>query len=215
MIKSVLFDLDGVIVDSEPLHFEAHRKALGRFGIHITIDDYMEFGVAKGDANLINAASEKYGVKIDREKASRLKKELYKEIFEKKASPRKGVLELIEHLGGRHVLAITSSGARDSVEFMIERLGLEKRFEAVISGDDVERVKPFPDIYEKVLNQLGLKNTDCVAIEDSESGLLAAKGAKIKCIVAPCEFTRAQNFSEADFVFKELEEITEQLIDSM
>lgn len=212
MIKSVLFDLDGIIVDSEPLHFEAHQKALGQFGINITIDDYMEFGVAKGDSNFLAEMSKKYGIEIDRAKVSKLKRELYKIIFSKKAAPRKGVLDLIDFLSGRYVLAITSSGARDTIDFIIQKLSLENKFETIISGDDVTQVKPFPDIYEKALDILGLESADCVAIEDSESGLLAAKGAKIKCIVVPCKFTKKQNFTEADFVFAELGEIIDAKI---
>ena len=190
MIKGVLFDLDGIIVDSEPLHFEAHQKALKQFGINITLDDYLEFGVAKGDASLFDEASKKYGVAIDKEKVSRLKKKLYKDIFCRKAAPREGVLDLFEDLSGKYTLAITSSGAKEVIGLVLEKLGLENKFETVVSGNDVERVKPFPDIYEKVLDLLGLESADCVAIEDSESGLLAAKGAKIKCIVVPCKFTK-------------------------
>jgi HAD superfamily hydrolase (TIGR01509 family) len=212
MIKSVLFDLDGVIVDSEPLHFEAHRKALKQFGINITIQDYMEFGVAKGDASLFEEASRKYGVEIDKEEVSKLKKELYRNIFRKRAAPREGFSDLIEKLGDDYTLAITSSGGRDTIEFVIEKFGLGSKFKTIISGDDVKRVKPFPDIYEKALNILGLGSADCIAIEDSESGLLAAKGANIKCIVVPCKFTRKQNFSKADFIFEELGEIIEAKI---
>jgi beta-phosphoglucomutase len=212
MIKSVLFDLDGIIVNSEPLHFEAHQKALRQFGINITLDDYMEFGVAKGDSGFFAEMSKKYGIKIDRAKVSKLKRELYKIIFSKKAALQKGVLDLIDFLSGRYVLAITSSGARDTIEFVIEKLGLENKFETIISGNDVKRVKPFPDIYEKALDLLELESTECVAIEDSESGLFAAKAAKIKCIVVPCEFTKMQYFSEADYIFAELGEIIDAKI---
>ncbi|MDI6777971.1 MAG: HAD family phosphatase [Patescibacteria group bacterium] len=215
MIKSVLFDLDGIIVDSEPLHFEAHRKALRQFGVDITIQDYMEFGVAKGDASLFEEASKKYGVEINRKKASELKKKLYKDIFCEKAVPREGVLDLIGNLSDRYALAITSSGAGDIVDFVIGKFGLENKFEAIISGDDVKKVKPYPDIYKKALNLLKLENANCIAIEDSESGLLAAKGADIKCIVVPCEFTRGQNFSTADYIFEGFREITDEFIDSL
>lgn len=212
MIKGVLFDLDGVIVDSEPLHFEAHQKALRQFGINITIQDYLEFGVAKGDASFFEEASKKYGIEIDKKKISRLKKELYKEIFQRYAKPRKGVLDLIENLSDRYILAITSSGSREIIEFVLDRFSLGRKFTTIISGDDVERVKPFPDIYEKALSLLKLRSVDCVAIEDSRNGLLAAKGAKIKCIVVPCEFTKTQDFSKADFIFDELGEIIDSKI---
>ena len=174
--------------------------------------DYLEFGVAKGDATLFDEASKKYGVGIDKEKVSKLKKKLYKDIFRRKAAPRKGVLDLIENLSGKYALAVTSSGAREIIGFVLEKFGLESKFKTIVSGNDVERVKPFPDIYEKALNLLGLESANCVAIEDSRSGLLAAKGAKIKCIIVPCEFTKTHDFSEADFIFDELGEITDSLL---
>ncbi|MDI6777985.1 MAG: HAD family phosphatase [Patescibacteria group bacterium] len=215
MIKSVLFDLDGIIVDSEPLHFEAHQKALRQFGVNITIQDYMEFGVAKGDANLFEKVSKKYGVELNKEKVSKSKKKLYKEIFCEKAVPREGVLDLIKNFSERYALAITSSGAGDIIDFVIDKFSLGNKFKAIISGDDVKKVKPHPDIYEKALGLLELGSTDCIAVEDSESGLLAAKGAGIKCIVVPCDFTKEQNFSIADYIFEGFEEITSEFVDSL
>lgn len=211
MIKAVIFDLDGIIVDSEPLHFEAAKKTLNKFGIDLTLEDYLEFGVAKGAKNLFDKLSEKYGVAIDREKAFLAKSENFKEIFEKKAHPREGIAELIKRLDKDYVLAIASSGNGNSVQLVLDKFNFKNYFKAVITAEDVEKVKPFPDIYLKCCATLGLENSECVAIEDSETGLQAAKAAGIKCIVVPCDFTRVQNFSDADLILNDFSEIGDKL----
>jgi beta-phosphoglucomutase-like phosphatase (HAD superfamily) len=88
-------------------------------------------------------------------------------------------------------------------------------FQAVIVAEDVERVKPFPDIYLKCIEKLNLGKEKCVAIEDSATGLAAAKAAGIKCIAVPCEFTRSQDFSQADLRLEKISEITEEKIFSL
>lgn len=214
-IKAVLFDMDGVLVDSEPLHFEAHKRALNNFGIDLALDDYMDFGVAKGDVNLHKKVSEKYNIKIDIKKVSLLKKKLYREIFNEKAKPRDGILELISRLYGKYNLAIASSGARDAVEFVLERFNLKDRFQVVVSGGDVVNVKPAPDIYLKALELLNLGGDECVAIEDSETGTVSAKSAGIKCIAAPMEFTKNHNFSKADVVIENISDIDDKLLNNL
>ena len=206
-IKAILFDFDGVIVDSEPLHFEAHKKALVDFGVDLTFDDYMDFGVSKGDNNLYEKVAQKYGVKIDKEVISKTKKQIYREIFDEKAELIPGILESLEKFSEKYDLAIVSSGVKSSIEYAIDKFNIGKYFKFVITGDDVERVKPFPDVYLKAIELLGHKKEDCVAIEDSETGLEAAKNAGIKCIAISNEFTRNQDFSRADMLLSSTKDL--------
>lgn len=208
MLKAVIFDLDGVIVDSEPLHFEAHKKALQGFGIVLTLEDYMEFGVAMGDRNLYEKEAEKFNINIKKEEIAPIKKAVYKKIFEKKAVPRPGIIDLLGKLHAKYALAIASSGSYDSVDFVLAALNLKKYFKVVVTGDDVEKVKPNPDIYNKAMEMLGVSKEECIAIEDSETGMLAAKNAGIRCVAVPCDFTKNQDFLQADWIFGSLEEIT-------
>lgn len=207
MIKCIIFDLDGVILDSEPLHFQAHREALKEFGLELSLEDYLAFGVAKGDANLYEKISQKYQVKIDREKISKLKKDIFRKLIDKKANLIEGVKDSLEKWHSQYLLAIASSGAKDMVEMVLEKMKVKKYFPVVVTGDDVEKVKPFPDIYLRAVKLGGFQKGECLAIEDSESGLLAAKTAGLKCAVAPCDFTRSQDFSQADLVVDKLSEL--------
>ena len=210
-IKAVIFDMDGVIVDSEPLHFEAHKKALEKFGIELSLEDYMDFGVAQGDDNLYEKAAQKFDIKIDKEEISKLKKRIYREIFDQKAELRVGVLELIKILCKKYDLAIASSGTKDVVNHVVERFSLGDYFKVIVTGDDVERVKPYPDIYIKASQLLYASENECIALEDSETGVSAAKSAGIRCIAVPCDFTRSQNLSKADLILDDLEEVTNKL----
>jgi len=213
-IKAILFDMDGVLVDSEPLHFEAHQKSLAHFGIGLSSEDYLEFGVATGDRKLYEKAAEKFAVAIDKKEISKLKKKIYREIIEERGRLMDGVLETLEYLKDKYDLAIVSSGVRDINEFVMHKFNLEPYFKIVITGDDVERVKPFPDVYLKALETLGRKKEECVAIEDSQTGLDSAKSAGIACIVIPNNFTKAQDFSHADRVIADIKELRNYVIKS-
>ncbi|MDO8241040.1 MAG: HAD family phosphatase [Candidatus Moranbacteria bacterium] len=208
-ISTIIFDLDGVIVDSEPMHFEAAKETMNEFGIKLTLEEYMEFGVAKGARNLFEKLSEKYKIDIDINRAFEIKKNKFQEIFEKNAFPRKGILELLESFEGKYTLAIASSGTRESVMFVLDKLNIANKFSLIVVAEDVSRVKPFPDIYNKTVQMLGVDKDYCVAIEDSATGVTAAKEAGIRCLAVPCEFTKNQNFSDAYVVLENIEQIAD------
>lgn len=198
MIKAIFFDMDGVLVDSEPLHFEAHKKALENFGVTLTLNDYMDFGVAKGDENLYEKAAQKYGVVIDEDKISEIKKQIYKEIFAHNGEIIDGVKETLAELFVKYDLAIVSSGAKDVVRYVLEKSELFEYFKFIVTGDDVKNVKPHPDVYLKAMELAGVNGDECVAIEDSQSGVEAAKNAGIRCIAIPNNFTKNQDLSLAN-----------------
>lgn len=172
---------------------------------------YMEFGVAKGDDNLYEKAAVKFGVTIEKHEISKLKKKIYREIIEERGRLIDGVLETLEYLKDKYDLALVSSGARDTNEFVMKKFHLESYFKIVITGDDVEKVKPFPDVYLKAIETLGYVQEDCVAIEDSQTGLEAARATGIKCIAIPNNFTKSQDFSHAEIIASSIEELGEIL----
>ena len=206
-IKAILFDFDGVIVDSEPLHFEAHKKVLKTFGINLTLEDYMEFGIAKGDDNLYEKVPQKYEMKIDKEAMSKIKRLVYREIFNEKAKLIPGILETLKKFSKEYNLVIVSSGVGDTVRYGLKKLGVSEYFKFVITGDDAKEVKPAPDVYFKAIKLLGYNKENCIAIEDSETGIEAAKNAGIKCIAIPNDFTKKQDFSRADVILSSIKEL--------
>jgi beta-phosphoglucomutase len=203
MTKGVIFDVDGTLVDSEPLHFEAARQSLLPFGLNLAVEDYREFGMSRGAWNLYEELSQKYKIDIDKERAFTIKKEIFQELFREHIALRPGVLQFVEDLSQEYALGVASSGARENVCYILEKTRIEKYFKAVVTANDVEKVKPFPDIYFKACDLMDLGTEKCLAVEDSETGLRAAKAAGLRCIVVPCEFTKRQDFSQADIVLKD------------
>jgi len=214
-IKAILFDMDGVIVDSEPLHFEAHKKALAQFGIELTLEDYMKFGVSAGDEALYEKMSELFGVLINKSEISKIKKQFYREIFNEKGKMIPGVLEALRTFSKKYKLAVVSSGSMNAIEFVLEKLDIKNYFNLIVCGEDAKRAKPFPDLYLKAIELLSLEKESCVAIEDSETGIAAAKDAGIKCIAIPNEFTKNQDVSRADMILSSIKEVDEKIINEL
>ena len=206
-IKAILFDLDGVIVDSEPLHFEAHKKILKDYGIELTLEEYLDFGVAKGDSNLYREVSERFGVSIDNKEMAKRKKQAYWEILDKKGELMPGILEILQNFSKKYDLAIVSSGVKISVEHVLDKFDIKNYFRVIVTGDDVVELKPFPDVYLKAIELLDFDKKYCIAIEDSETGIAAAKSAGIKCIAIPNDFTKNQDFSGADITLAKIKEL--------
>jgi beta-phosphoglucomutase len=203
MTKGVIFDVDGTLVDSEPLHFEAARQSLLPLGLNLTVEDYREFGMSRGAWNLYEELSQKYKIDIDKERAFTIKKEIFQKLFQEHIALRPGVLQCVRAFSREYLLGIASSGAQENVRYILEKTQIKDYFRVVVTANDVERVKPFPDIYLKACGALGLRAEECLAIEDSETGLRAAKAAGLRCIVVPCEFTKRQDFSQADMVLED------------
>lgn len=195
--------MDGIILDSEPLHFEAYKKAFGEFGFDLNIEEYLSFGIGTGD-KLPYGIAEKYPEKNIVPDALYLRKrEIYKELVANDSKPRENILEVLACLKGGHKLAVASSGDEETVMFVLEKFGIADDFEVVVTRSDVANVKPSPDIYLKVIERLGVEKSECLAIEDSQVGLSSAKNAGIKCVAFPCRFTENQDFSNADAIISD------------
>ena len=108
-------------------------------------------------------------------------------------------------------MAIASSSPKNQIDIVISKFGIKKYFHAVISRDDVKKLKPHPDIYLKAVKNLKENSSECIALEDSESGVLAAKNAGVYVIAVPNKYTKHQDFSQADMIIDSLSELNELL----
>jgi len=139
----------------------------------------------------------------------------YLELLTTDLRPMDGALKLLETLRGKKTLALASSSYRDAVEGVVRGLDIGHYFQVIVTGLDVERVKPAPDIFLAAAQQAGAIPSQCVVFEDAEKGVLAALAAGMSCIAVPTEQTRHHNFSQATRVCSSLNEITLELIDSL
>jgi beta-phosphoglucomutase family hydrolase len=199
MIKAVIFDLDGVILDSEPLHFEADRLAMRDYGMEIPDEVLVSYvGVSGRDmwADLIAS----FGIPdtlegiLARQKAHKLKL-----LAETKLTAIAGIPELLDTLlQAGAAIGLASSSPRYFIQSIIENLGIASYFQAVASGEEVARSKPSPDVFLLAAERLGVDPADCIVIEDSAHGVRAAKAAGMYCVGYVNPTSGEQDLSLAD-----------------
>lgn len=211
MLSTLLFDLDGTLVDSEPLHYEAHRQALQTVGIKLLLDEYIKNGVSTNKHEFYKKMSELKSVLFDTEAVGAEKVRLYKSLATSHLSLFPSTESVLEDLHSRYVLYIVTSTSRASAEHVLDLLGIRKFFKDIFSAHDSLRGKPFPDVYRDSLTAIGLAPEDCIAIEDSQNGVDSAYGAGVRCVAIPNRFTESQNFSHASWMLRDLSELPEHL----
>jgi HAD superfamily hydrolase (TIGR01509 family) len=205
-IEAVIFDLDGVIIDSEPLQKKAFDLTLEPFNIKISDCEFSKLIGIRTYENFVYLSS-KYKLPFTPLKLTKIKNRNYLNILIKEAKPREGVVELINYLYKKYKLAIASGSIRKDVMTTLKVLGLKKYFKVILTGDDIIESKPSPEIFLKTAKKLKIAPENCLVIEDSEAGVLAAKNANMFVIAAPTNSTLSHNFKSADIVVKNLLEV--------
>jgi HAD superfamily hydrolase (TIGR01509 family) len=196
-IEAVVFDMDGVLIDSEPIHFEATRALLADLGIDY-VPDLEENFFGCTDWDVFHALRARYGLAADEEQlASRWVARSVK-LLGGPLVPMPGVPDVLHALRRRGIrLALASSSAPSIIAATLNGLGLSALFEFTLSGHDVERGKPAPDIFLEATRRLAVSPEALVIVEDSFNGLSAAVAAGIRCVAVPCGSTARQDFSRA------------------
>ncbi|MCF8216916.1 MAG: HAD family phosphatase [Chlorobium sp.] len=196
MIEAILWDNDGLLVDSEALFFDLTRKAFERAGYLL---DSMYWGVEYlGNAKHSSEIARELG--MPSELAGRVieeRNEAFLQCLENPVPLLPDVFQTIGGLSGRVRLGLVTGSPRDKVERMHRDNGLLGYFEVIITDDDIAFPKPHPEPYLKALERLGLEPGKCLAVEDSRRGLASAHAAGIPCVVVPNYLTRIQNFDQA------------------
>ena len=212
-ITAVLFDLDGLLSDTEPLHCRAYQDVFRGLGIALDEETYIEEWVRLGRG--ICSFLRKRGIALDPDVIRERKAARYRELVRAEARPMPGAVELLDRLHGRKRVALASSAYADAVETVVDTLGLRGYFQAIVSHGHVERVKPFPDIFLYAAKALGVPPGECVVLEDAEKGVIAAREAGMTCIAIPNAYTRHNDFSRATRVVPSLRAVTLDLIDAL
>ncbi|MDD4409468.1 MAG: HAD family phosphatase [Candidatus Pacebacteria bacterium] len=213
-IKGIIFDLDGTLLDTEGYQWDGWVIPLREFGIELTLDDYLKYAGRSGgdiDKELI----ERFALDVAPGTILAMKKVLLEEWFrEKELSFTPFAEESVRFCRDNgYAVALCSGGYKEEVMLKLERKGLADYFDIIICGSDVKRNKPFPDMYEKAVGGLGLVPDQCLALEDTQYGLQAAKDAGLRCFAIPHRFSRGQDFSRADKVLDTLEGLIDYLND--
>lgn len=214
MKQCVIFDMDGVIIDSEPIHHECERTIFKLLGVSVSDEDHNAL-VGATDETLWLRIGSLYDLPIKINEAIQLKKTLYMEYLKRETyrKPIPYVVELISDLyNNNFLLALASSSPHEQINYILESLRIKHYFHAIISGEDVKEGKPHPGIFLKAAKSVGIDPESCVVIEDSYNGVMAAKSANMKCIGYKNPNSGNQDLSNADVVVLSLLEITTAMV---
>lgn len=216
MLKAVIFDMDGVIVDSEPLNLMVDKRLLQEYGIAVSDDDLLPF-VGISNPDMWSQLKIRFGLPDTLSNIlhmhDRIKLELYKNVT---IVPIAGIVPLLQQLKERGVAtAIASSSPRLFIELIMERLSLQSFFQTYVSGEEVANGKPSPDIFLKAAGLLWAPPEACVVIEDSAHGVQAAAAAGMKCIGYANPHSGEQNLSDATCTVRGIAEIDCELLNRL
>lgn len=211
MLNAVIFDFDGIIVDSEPLHFRAFQQVLEPEGIAFTWKEYCDTYIGFDDRDAFRTAFTAHGIM----KTSRQLKQIIRDkaaVFQTmvengEAKPLPGAVELITTLPGMMPIALCSGALREDIDPILANLGIEGAFNEIVTAEDTAKSKPDSAPYKLVLERLKIKDpSSAIAIEDTPSGIVSAKGAGLKVLAVTNSYDHDYLF-EADCVTDSLTKI--------
>ncbi|MFW6100948.1 MAG: HAD family hydrolase [Bacteroidota bacterium] len=213
MIKGVIFDMDGVLVDSEQYICQAAIEMFKRKGLTVQPEDFKPF-VGQGENAYIGKVAEKYNFPIDLDEAKAQTYQIYGEITEGKLEPLPGVLDFMDKVREKGLKsAVATSADEVKMEINLKNIGIPKEsFAATVNGLEVEHKKPAPDIFQVAARKMGLNPEDCLVVEDAVSGVEAAKRAGARCLALTTSFN-AEDLNKADWHAATLAEAPEEVLE--
>jgi HAD superfamily hydrolase (TIGR01509 family) len=214
MLQGVLFDMDGVIVDTEPLHQKAYHQMFDQVGIEVSPGLYQSF-TGQSTINICKRICDHFELKASPESLVKIKRANFQKLFDSDTDLTllEGVLDLIKEYHENDLkLVLASSASMDNINNIFERFHLEKYFIAKFSGADLKQSKPHPEIFEKAAFATGYERTNCMVIEDSTNGIKAANAAGIFCVGYDSQHSKNQDYTIADMVISDFKEIQHNTI---
>lgn len=189
MIKGVIFDMDGVIVNSEPLHEHCERQLLKEYGIKLTPDVIAQ---VKGmrDEEAFQYYTSRFKLKERLEILLQKKMLLFSKLVKKKVRVYPGFKELAKECKKKFKVGLVTSSPKQSVSTILKHFDIKYIFDAIVTAEDVNLAKPYPEPYLKIAEKLHIKANQCLVIEDTIHGITAAKTAGAKCIAITNTFTK-------------------------
>lgn len=214
MIQTVIFDMDGVIVDTEPVHRYAYYKQFEELDIEVTEAMYTSF-TGFSTRNTFQTLKEQFKLEHEVEDLIQRKRNIFNDAFDTKEDLEllDGVRTLIEDLHQKGIqLILASSASKVTIDRVFTRFGLHDFFTHIVSGEDFPKSKPHPAIFEHAASLSIAPKENCIVIEDSTNGVRAAKAAGIYCVGYVSEHSKDQHLDEADLVINHFKELSAQVI---
>lgn len=206
-LRALIFDMDGVLIDSEPMHFAAFQKFFAKQGLNYTAEQNALY-LGRKDIEIARELIEQFAMNMSAEEIVAHKEEIFQELVVATAVPREGVVETLSKAKALKVdSAVASSATMPSIKLIVDTLELKDFFHNLTSGDEVKQGKPAPDVFLLAAERMQIEPKHCLVIEDTEAGVEAAKAAGMKVIAIPCEATRHQEHRRADLKVDSLREL--------
>lgn len=218
MLRAVIFDCDGVIVNSEPHHLTAFREVLAEEGISLSTEEYYAKYLAMDDKGCFEAVLHAHDRPVDNKILKKLiirKMEVYRRLSQQELILYPGVVDLVKKLKGRYRMAIASGAFRGEVKFALEKGGIRDAFPVLVTAQDVRNGKPHPEAFQTALAQINqqdpipsppIRPGECLVIEDSVHGIEGAKTAGMKCLAVTNSYPK-EKLMRADRSVDSLERI--------
>lgn len=208
-MQTVIFDMDGVLVDTEPVHHLAYKRHFKELNIEVDAQTYAGF-TGNSTPNIYQKLKDQFGLEENIQTLAAAKLQYFNEVFDahEQLALMPGVLDLIQDLHQNQIqLLIASSSARDTIERVMDRFDLKKYFSHWVSGEDFERSKPDPAIFLKAVALSKTPKKHCLIIEDSTNGIIAARAAGVFCIGYANNGNNAQDISLANIQIQRFSEL--------
>ena len=209
MLKAVLFDMDGVIVDTEPLHHKAYQKMFGKVGIEVSSEMYEGF-TGQSTYGICVQLCTYFNLEQDPQELVQIKRNYFTKLFfeDNDLQLIDGVEELInDYFKQGLTLIVASSASMFTINNVMKRFNLDRFFSNKLSGADLKASKPHPEIFINAAKAANALPNECFVIEDSTNGIKAAKRAGIYCVAYKSEHSKNQDYTLADMVISDYNEI--------
>ena len=213
MIQAIVFDFDGVLADSEPLHLRAYQEVLAPLGVTLTREEYYAHLLGYDDEGVFRAVGKAAGWTLDGRRIAALigeKSRVFEDELARTDVLYPGAAECVERMAAAYPLGIVSGALKPEIVAVLRRGRLDRHFRFIVSAEDTPRSKPAPDPYLRAAALHGLPPPSCLSIEDSRWGIEAAKAAGLRCVGITHTYP-AEALASADAVIAALAEFTPEL----
>lgn len=208
-MKAVIFDMDGVLVDSQPYHFKADIDTMAEYGV-IKDQKFYESFAGTLTADRMRTLKEMFGLDVPVEEMTIKRENMILDIMGKDdIKPVSGIPEFLRSIKEKGLTtAVASSSDYKLINLILDRLKIAQYFDSVTSGSDVKRGKPSPDVFLLAAERIGIEPSECLVVEDSENGVKAAKAAGMKALGYINPTSGKQDLSLADFITDDFKKIS-------
>ena len=203
-MQAIIFDMDGVLVDSEPLHIKAEQRTFTSFGLSISDAEFRSY-MGRTVRIMLSEIIKKYNLNTTLESIYPIHQKNLALLYKEEVEPIPGIPRLIRDCKDRgHPIAIASSSDKVLIQSVLDKFQWAPYFETVVSGEEINRTKPFPDIFLEAARRLKVDPISCAVIEDSTAGVQAAKAAGMMCIGFSSPNSPGQDLSQADLLIHDI-----------